>query len=280
MKLLCFCASLSETWLIIRDTDDFDKPRVSPVTWRNLPEAKRPYPTRTCTVVDKAWFRDVSLSRSSRRSSDKNSMDSRPKIYRLLNSSSVKLDREMSSGCLNILSNRGLNFNLGWGRFNRGLALIGFRTTGACVTSLADLELPCACDNLHHLSSGDLITEFFFISYHPKRPSSSNNLIPLQAFVIYLLIFLNKYKPIGRLTRSVVHVILLSKHLWTYFEVLKNVTGVLSNASLRKSLDIFAYEIIPIDISMAWPYTKLPESISNIKLEISMLIRIDCVDQQ
>ena len=177
-------------------------------------------------------------------------------------------------------TNRGLNFNLGWGRFNRGLALIGFRTTGACVASLADLELPCACDNLHHSSSGNLITEFFFISYHSKRPSSSNNLMPLQAFVIYLLIFLNKYKPIGRLTRSVVLVISLSKHLWTYFEVLKNVTGVLSNASLRKSLDIFAYEIIPIDISMAWPYTKLPESISNIKLELSMLIRIDCVDQQ
>ena len=101
---LCFCARAGETWLIIRDTDDFDRPRVSPITWRKLPEAKKRNATRTCTVVDKAWFRDVSLSRSSRRSSDKNSMDSRPKRYRLLNSSSVKLDREKSSGSLNVLS--------------------------------------------------------------------------------------------------------------------------------------------------------------------------------
>lgn len=104
MKFLCFCARASETWPIIRDTDDFDRPRVSPITWRKLPEAKKRNATRTCTVVDKAWFRDVSLSRSSRRSSDKNYMDSRPKRYRLLNSSSVKLDREKSSGSLNVLS--------------------------------------------------------------------------------------------------------------------------------------------------------------------------------
>ena len=104
MKFLCFCARASETWLIIRDTDDFEKPRVSSITWRKLPEAKKRNATRICTVVDEAWFRDVSLSRSSRRSSDKNSMDSRPKRYRLLNSSPVKLDREKSSGSLDVLS--------------------------------------------------------------------------------------------------------------------------------------------------------------------------------
>ena len=46
----------------------------------------------------------VCLSRSSRRSSDKNFIDSRPKRYRLLSSSLVKLDREKSSGSLNVLS--------------------------------------------------------------------------------------------------------------------------------------------------------------------------------
>ena len=56
MKFLCFCARASETWPIIRDTDDFDRPRVSPITWRKLPEAKKRNATRTCTVVDKAWF--------------------------------------------------------------------------------------------------------------------------------------------------------------------------------------------------------------------------------
>ena len=55
-KFLCFGARASKTWLIIRDTDDFDKPRVSPITWRKRPEAKKLNATRTRTVVDKAWF--------------------------------------------------------------------------------------------------------------------------------------------------------------------------------------------------------------------------------
>ena len=53
---------------------------------------------------DKAWFRDVSLSRLSWRSSVKTLMDSRPKQNQLLNSSRVKSHREKSSGSLNVLS--------------------------------------------------------------------------------------------------------------------------------------------------------------------------------
>ena len=55
---------------MMRDTVDFDKPMVSPITCRNLPEAKNRNAARTCTVVDKAWFRTVALSRSSRKKVD------------------------------------------------------------------------------------------------------------------------------------------------------------------------------------------------------------------
>ena len=61
-------------------------------------------------------------------------------------------------------TNRRLNFILGLGRFNCGLALIGFRTTGACTTvdhsryictqdhNLYSYEtwLPWMCKNLHN----------------------------------------------------------------------------------------------------------------------------------
>ena len=51
-KFLCFCVRASETWLIIWDTDDFEKLRVSPITWRKLLEVKKRNTTRICTVVE------------------------------------------------------------------------------------------------------------------------------------------------------------------------------------------------------------------------------------
>ena len=76
----------------------------------------------------------------------------------------------------------------------------------------------------------------------------------LQAFAVYCY---NKYTAIG---------------LWSYFhnifeyilKSLKNVTAVRINVSPGKSLKIFAYELSPMDISIAWPYKKLLECISNI----------------
>ena len=105
VKFLCFCARACETWPINQDTIYFDKPNVSPITSTKVPEAKMFITTRTCTIFNNTWFQDASNSRSSWRSSDKNSMDSQPKWYELLNSSSVKSpSREKSSGSLNILS--------------------------------------------------------------------------------------------------------------------------------------------------------------------------------
>ena len=54
----------------------------------------------------------------------------------------------------------------------------------------------------------------------------------------------------------------------------------MSNAARWKSLNIFENELSPMIISIAWPYTKLPENISNIYLKLSKLILIYGVDQQ
>ena len=78
-----FSINAADTSLIMRETVYFGMPTVSPITWRNFPEAKKRCATSIWTVGDKAWFRQVCRSRSSQRSLTKNSMDSRPKRKRL-----------------------------------------------------------------------------------------------------------------------------------------------------------------------------------------------------
>ena len=81
---------------IVRDTVDFGSPMVSPITWRKLPEAKKRNASRTWTVADKAWFREICRSRSSRRSFTKNITEYQPKRKRLLSSSSEMFVKSMS----------------------------------------------------------------------------------------------------------------------------------------------------------------------------------------
>lgn len=64
-----FWVSAADTSQIICDTADFVKPTVSPITWKERPEAKKHKATRTWTVVNKAWLHHVCHFRSSSRSS-------------------------------------------------------------------------------------------------------------------------------------------------------------------------------------------------------------------
>ena len=96
MNFFCFWARASNTSFTTLETEDFGRPKVSPMGCRKRPLTKKCNATRICSVGDSAWFLFVCRCRSFSRISLRNSIESWPNRSLLRSSLSEKSSRKIS----------------------------------------------------------------------------------------------------------------------------------------------------------------------------------------